>query len=64
METKLRQGPMHLQTIDSVSDFKPSVSDISEYNVEKAKPPPPPPPPKQDSSNKLLMVLLTSVTVS
>jgi hypothetical protein len=64
MEAKLKQGPTHLQTIDSVSDFKPSDADVSDFKVEKPAPPPPPPPPKQDASNKLLMVLLTSVTVS
>ena len=64
MEAKLKQGPMHIQTIGSVSDFKPSDADISDCKVDKPTPPPPPPPPKQDASNKLLMVLLTSVTVS
>ena len=66
MDAKLKQAPMHIQTIGSVSDFKPSDASVSDFKFEKptAPPPPPPPPPKQDASNKLLMVLLTSVTVS
>ena len=64
MDAKLKQAPMHIQTIGSVSDFKPSDASFSDFKFEKPIPPPPPPPPKQDASNKLLMVLLTSVTVS